>query len=326
MSIELGEGRRPEEIRAVPLRHPGRWAATIVMLVLVAMFVHDVINNPRWQWRVVASYFWSPPIISGVEKTLALTAVVMVLGVVLGVILAVMRLSPNPVLTGLAWVYIWFFRGTPVYVQILFWYSIAVLMPTISLGIPFGPEFVHLNSNTVITAFAAALLGLGLNEAAYYAEIVRAGIISVDHGQFEAAQSLGMRRTTLMRRIVLPQAMRVIVPPTGNETISMLKTSSLASAVTFAELFFQAQNIQARTYEVMPLFVVASVWYLMMTTVLTIGQFYVERYYARGSSYALPPTPIQKIRHNLTTLRRTPFSASSAAEPFASDSPGLRND
>jgi polar amino acid transport system permease protein len=318
MMTELGEGHRPEEIRAVPLRHPGRWVATVVMLVLVAMFVHDVITNPRWQWRVVGSYFWAPPILSGVEMTLELTAVVMVLGVVLGVILAVMRLSPNPVLTSTAWTYIWFFRGTPVFVQILFWYNIAVLMPTISIGVPFGPEFVHLSANTVVTPFVAALLGLGLNEAAYYAEIVRAGIISVDHGQFEAAQSLGMRRTTLMRRIVLPQAMRVIVPPTGNETISMLKTSSLASAATFAELFFQAQQIQARTFEVMPLFVVASVWYLIMTTVLTIGQFYVERHYARGSSYALPPTPIQKIRHNLTTLRRTPFSASSEEAPFAS--------
>jgi polar amino acid transport system permease protein len=243
----------------------------------------------------------------------------MLLGVVLGVVLAVMRLSPNPILSGAAWIYIWFFRGTPVLVQILFWYSIAALLPVISLGVPFGPEFVHLNANTVVTPLVAALLGLGLNEGAYYAEIVRAGIISVDHGQFEAAQSLGMRRTTLMRRIVLPQAMRVIVPPTGNETISMLKTSALASVATYPELLYQTQNIQARTYQVIPLFVMASLWYLLMTTVLTIGQFYVERYYARGSSYALPLTPLQKIRRNLTTLRRTPFSADAQTELFSSD-------
>jgi polar amino acid transport system permease protein len=161
----------------------------------------------------------------------------------------------------------------------------------------------------------AALLGLGLNEGAYYAEIVRAGIISVDHGQFEAAQSLGMRRAQLMRRIVLPQAMRVIVPPTGNETISMLKTSSLAVVVTYPELLYQTENIADRTYQIIPLYIMASFWYLLLTTVLTIGQYYVERYYARGSSYALPPTPIQKLRRNLTTLRRVPFSTSTLGEP-----------
>jgi len=227
---------------------------------------------------------------------------------VLGVLFAVMRLSPNPILSGAAWLYIWFFRGTPVYVQLLFWYVIAVLQPTISIGIPFGPEFVHMSANTIVTPFVAALLGLGLNEGAYYAEIVRAGILSVDHGQFEAAQSLGMRRAPLMRRIVLPQAMRVIVPPTGNETISMLKTTSLAVVVTYPELLYQTENIAARTFETIPLYIMASFWYLLMTTVLTMGQYYVERYYARGTSYALPPTPIQRIRRNLTTLRRVPFS------------------
>ena len=314
MTIENNEGHRLEDIRAVPLRHPGRWAATVAMLLLAAMFVHDVITNPRWQWRVVVSNFWTPPVVSGVERTLELTAIVMVVGVLLGVLLAVMRLSPNPILTGAAWIYIWFFRGTPVFVQILFWYSISALQPTISLGIPFGPEFVTWQANSLVTPLVAAILGLGLNEAAYYAEIVRAGIISVDHGQFEAAQSLGMRRPTLMRRIVLPQAMRVIVPPTGNETISMLKTSALASAATFPELLYQTENIQARTYQVIALYVMASMWYLLMTTVLTIGQYYVERHYARGSSYALPATPWQRIRRNLTTLRRVPFTTSAAGD------------
>jgi polar amino acid transport system permease protein len=309
VTFEGNEGHRPEEIRAVPLRHPGRWAATVVMLVLAAMFVHDVTTNPRWQWRDVASNFLTAPILSGVERTLELTVIVMVVGVVLGVILAVMRLSPNPVLTSGAWLYIWFFRGTPVFVQILFWYAISALQPTISLGIPFGPEFVTWQANSLVTPLVAAILGLGLNEAAYYAEIVRAGILSVDHGQFEAAQSLGMRRPTLMRRIVLPQAMRVIVPPTGNETISMLKTSSLASVATYPELLYQTQNIQARTYVIIPLYVMASIWYLLMTTVLTIGQYYVERHYARGTSYQLPPTPFQRVKRNLTTLRRVPFSA-----------------
>lgn len=310
MTVGSVEGHRPEEIRAVPLRHPGRWVATGILLVLAAMLVHDIVTNPGFGWGVVGSYFFATPVVDGVEKTLELTFVAMAVGVVLGVLFAVMRLSPNPILSGAAWLYIWFFRGTPVYVQLLFWYVIAVLQPTISLGIPFGPEFVHMSANSIVTPFVAALLGLGLNEGAYYAEIVRAGILSVEHGQFEAAQSLGMRRTPLMRRIVLPQAMRVIVPPTGNETISMLKTTSLAVVVTYPELLYQTENIAARTYETVPLYIMASFWYLLMTTVLTMGQYYVERYYARGTSYALPPTPIQRLRRNLTTLRRVPFSPS----------------
>ena len=310
MTIDSVEGHRPEEIRAVPLRHPGRWVATAILLVLAAMLVHDIVTNPRFGWGVVGNYFFATPVVDGVEKTLELTFVAMATGVVLGVLFAVMRLSPNPILSGAAWLYIWFFRGTPVYVQLLFWYVIAVLQPTISIGIPFGPAFVTMSANSIVTPFVAALLGLGLNEGAYYAEIVRAGILSVDHGQFEAAQSLGMRRTPLMRRIVLPQAMRVIVPPTGNETISMLKTSSLAVVVTYPELLYQTENIAARTFETIPLYIMASFWYLLMTTVLTMGQYYVERYYARGTSYALPPTPIQRIRRNLTTLRRVPFSPS----------------
>ena len=309
------EGHHPEEIRAVPLRRPGRWVATLVILVLVAMFVHDVIQNPRWQWPVVGSYFFAPPVVAGVERTLELTAIVMLVGVVLGVVMAVMRLSPNPVLSSTAWGYIWFFRGTPVYVQILFWYAISALMPTISLGIPFGPRLLTGTTNSIVTPLVAAILGLGLNEAAYYAEIVRAGILSVDHGQFEAAQSLGMRRATLMRKIVLPQAMRVIVPPTGNETISMLKTSALASVATYPELLYETELIQARTYEIIPLFVMASLWYLLVTTVLTMGQYYVERYYARGTSYALPLTPVQRLRRNLSTLRRVPFTPITNGEP-----------
>ena len=309
------EEHRPEDIRAVPMRHPGRWAATAVLLVLAAMLVHDAVTNRRFGWGIVDSYFLSPPIVQGVEKTLELTFIAMAVGVVLGVMFAVMRLSPNPILSGAAWLYIWFFRGTPVYVQLLFWYFISYLQPTISLGVPFGPEFVHMSANTIVTPLVAAILGLGLNEGAYYAEIVRAGILSVDHGQFEAAQSLGMRRAQLMRRIVLPQAMRIIVPPTGNETISMLKTTSLAVVVTYPELLYKTQNIIAATYEPIPLLIMASFWYLLMTTVLTIGQYYVERYYARGSSYALPLTPLQKIRRNLTTLRRVPFSASTTGEP-----------
>ena len=294
----------------MPLRHPGRWAAAAVLLVLAAMLAHNMLTNPRWQWGVIRSNLFSPPIVSGAENTIKITIFAMAIGVILGILLAVMRLSPNQVLSSAAWLFIWFFRGTPVYLQLTFWYAISSLFPTFSLGVPFGPEFVHLSANTIITPLVAGLLGLGLNEGAYYAEIVRAGILSVDHGQFEAAQSLGMRRATLMRKIVLPQAMRVIVPPTGNELNNMLKTTSLLVVVTYPELMYQTTNDAARTFEAIPFYVGACMWYLFMTTLLTIGQFYVERYYARGSSYALPPTPIQRMRRNLTTLRRIPFSAS----------------
>jgi polar amino acid transport system permease protein len=200
------------------------------------------------------------------------------------VALAVMRLSSNPLVSGGSWLYIWFFRGTPVLVQLLFWYNVSALYPKIALGIPFGPALVHLNANTLITPFAAAILGLGLNEGAYMAEIVRAGLISVPEGQTDAAQSLGMTRLQTMRRIVLPQAMRVIIPPTGNETISMLKTTSLVSAIAVADLLFAAEGIYSSNFKTIQLLIVASIWYIVCTSVLYVGQYYLERYYGRGSS------------------------------------------
>jgi polar amino acid transport system permease protein len=195
-----------------------------------------------------------------------------------------MRLSPNPLVSGASWLYILFFRGTPVLVQLLFWYNIAALYPKIALGVPFGPALVHPDANTLITAFRAAVLGLGLNEGAYMAEIMRAGIISVDPGQSDAARSLGMTRLQTMRRIVLPQAMRVIIPPTGNETISMLKTTSLASVITVTELLYSAQLIYSANFKPIPLLIVVSIWYLVCTSVLYVGQHYLERYYGRGTA------------------------------------------
>ena len=274
-----------------------------VILVLAAALARSMATNSRFGWSVVGHYFLSRPILDGVAVTLELTAVAMAIGIAGGVVLAVMRLSPNPLVSGASWLYIWFFRGTPVLVQILFWFNITALYPRIPIGIPFGPELTHFNANSLITTFVAAMLALGLNEAAYMAEIVRAGIISVSEGQTEAAQALGMTRLQTMRRIVLPQAMRVIVPPTGNETISMLKTSSLASTIALVELLYAAQQIYARTYETIPLLIVASIWYLIMTTVLSIGQYYLERYYGRGASRRLPETPLQRLRRNLFTVR-----------------------
>ena len=228
----------------------------------------------------------------------------MVIGIVLGVILALMRLSPNFLLSGASWIYIWLFRGTPVLVQILFWYFIAALYPTIDLGIPFGPSFIHLDANSLITKFVAGMLALGLNEGAYMSEIVRAGIISVDEGQTDAAQALGMTRLQTMRRIVLPQAMRVIIPPTGNETISMLKTTSLVAFIALGDLLTQARNIYSENYKTIQLLIVASIWYLAMTSVLSVGQYYLERYYGRGSTREQSLTLLQHIRQNITRVAR----------------------
>ncbi|MBI5105196.1 MAG: amino acid ABC transporter permease [Solirubrobacterales bacterium] len=295
---------RPEEIRAVPVRHPGRWIASALVLLLIVVAVHSVATNPRFGWGTVGDYLFDARILRGLALTLELTAIAMVVGIALGVLLAVMRLSPNPLVAGTSSFYIWLFRGTPVLVQILFWSFISALYPRISLGVPFGgPELVSGNANTIITPFVAAVLALGLNEGAYMAEIVRAGILSVDEGQSEAAQALGMTRLQTMRRIVLPQAMRVIIPPTGNETISMLKTTALVSVIATQELLYSAQLIYAVNYRQIPLLLVASIWYLTVTSVLSVGQYYIERHFGRGTSRGPRMTPWQRLRMNLRYIR-----------------------
>jgi polar amino acid transport system permease protein len=285
------------EMMIKPARHPGRWVATAFVALLVAMLVHTLFTNPRFEWSIVGQYFTSDTILLGVRRTLELTAIAMVSGVALGVMLAVMRLSPNPILSSASWLFVWFFRGSPLLVQLLLWYNLSALFPDITLGIPFtGPDFVALDANVLITPYLAALLGLGLNEAAYSAEIIRAGIISIDHGQTEAAQSIGMSRGRLLRRVVLPQAMRVIIPPLGNDTINMLKMSALVSIIAVPELLFAAQTIYTRTFETIPLLLVAVIWYLIIVSVLSVIQYYIERYFARGGSRNLPLTPLQSVR------------------------------
>ncbi|HXD54771.1 MAG TPA: amino acid ABC transporter permease [Solirubrobacteraceae bacterium] len=299
---DTGGAGRPEEIRAVPVRRPGRWIAAAVVLVLAASIVRSIATNPRFEWHVVGSYLFDERILEGLRITLELTVIAMAIGIVLGMLLAVMRLSPNPLVSGSSWLYIWFFRGTPVLVQIIFWYYISALYPKIDLGVPFGPSFIHGDANTLIKAFTAAILALGLNEGAYMAEIVRAGIISVEEGQSDAARSLGMTRLQAMRRIVLPQAMRVIIPPTGNETISMLKTTSLVSVIAVGDLLYAAQSIYSINFKTIPLLIVASIWYLAVTSLLYVGQFYLERHYGRGASRELPPTPIARLREAMTLV------------------------
>jgi polar amino acid transport system permease protein len=286
---ELSEERtgRPEDIKAVPVRRPGRWIASAIVIAVVASIVRSVATNKRFEWHVVGQYLFDSRILHGVVVTLELTALSMVIGIALGIAFAVMRLAANPLVGGVSWFYIWFFRGTPLLVQLLFWFNIAALYPSIDLGIPFGPSFVHLNANSLITPYAAALLGLGLNEGAYMAEIVRAGIISVDEGQTHAAQSLGMTRLQIMRLIVLPQAMRVIIPPTGNEAISMLKNTSLVIVIgSVFDLLFETQQIYNANFKTIPLLIVASIWYLAMTSVAYVGQYFIERRFGRGFSRA----------------------------------------
>lgn len=280
----------PEQIVAVPVRHPGRWIAAGVMLVLAAMLVNSLVTNPAWRWDVVWDFLFSNRVLSGLWVTIELTLLAMVIGVVLGIVIAVMRLSANPIVSTIAWLYAWFFRGTPVLVQVIFWSFIAILYPVLSLGVPFGPEFVYFDSNLLIPIFAGAVLGFGLNEAAYMSEIVRAGILSVDPGQTEAAEALGMSRLKILRRIVLPQAMRVIIPPTGNETISMLKTTSLASVIAVGDLFTQVQLIYGGNLQQVPLLVVASIWYLVLTSLLSVVQYFIERRFSRGT------VPVRKAR------------------------------
>ncbi|MGH3329328.1 MAG: amino acid ABC transporter permease [Streptomycetales bacterium] len=256
--------------------------AAAVIAVLVAMAVHTWLTNPRYNWSEQAKYLFAEPVLIGVRNTLWLTVAAMTVGILLGTVLAVMRLSPNPVLSGASWLYIWVFRGTPLYTQLLMWGSIGALYPQLGLGIPFGPEFVTADTQSLYSAAAAAALGLSLNEAAYMAEIVRAGILSVDPGQLEAAHALGMTRGQTTRRIVLPQAMRIIVPPTGNETLAKLKDTSLVVAIPYFDLTYSVVNIYARTYQIIPMLIMACIWYLFLSSLFMIGQHFIERHYERG--------------------------------------------
>lgn len=273
----------PNRIHARPLPHRGRWIAAVVLVVLAVAALRSVVTNPRFDWPIFFRYLRDVKVISGLGWTLLLTVASMAIAIVLAVTLAVMRNSVNPILQAVSWFYIWIFRGTPIYTQLVFWGLLSVLYPKFSLGVPFGPQWFAIDTNVVLSAFRAAVLGLALNEAAYLAEIVRSGLTSVDPGQTEAAMVLGMKPGQILRRIVLPQAMRVIVPPTGNEAIGMLKTTSLVLAVPFTlDLQFATESIANTIYKPIPLLLVAAFWYLLITTVLMVGQHYLERYYGRG--------------------------------------------
>jgi polar amino acid transport system permease protein len=271
-----------KDLPTIPARHPGRRIASVIVLLLVAQVIYSVVTNPRFKWDVVGEYMFSDIILSGVRLTIGLTVIAQILGIVVGIGLAVMRLSPNATVARVAWVYLWFFRGTPLLVQLIFWYNISALYPEFTIGLPFLEPFASFNANDLITPLAVAILGLGLNEGAYMAEIVRGGILGVDSGQSQAAKALGMTHSQTLRRIVLPQAVRLILPPTGNQTILMLKTTSLVSVLALADLLYSAQSIYTRTFQTIPLLVVVSVWYITITSILTVGQTMLERKLSDG--------------------------------------------
>ena len=272
-----------EETHFVSLKHPWRIAGIVVVILIALLIVITVATNERFQWDIVVSYLFDPKIISGLGMTIFLTFVAMVIGLLLGVVIAVMRTSASRTLRYSSGFYVWFFRGTPVLVQLVFWYNLAYLFPNLTIGIPFLDPILSVNTNDVITPLLAAVLGLGLNEGAYLAEIIRAGILSVSTGQREAATSIGMTRFQAFRRVILPQAMRVIIPPTGNETIGMLKSTSLVSVIALSDLMYSAQSIYSRTFEVIPLLLTASIWYLVLTSLLSVGQARIENHFGRGA-------------------------------------------
>ncbi len=290
--------RPPAALVAVPVRYYGRWAGAAMVLAALLYLLWRLTHLPQIDYQTIPRFLFKPPILRGLQETIVLSLVAQSIGILLGIALAVMRLSRNPVLSAVSWLYIWFFRGTPLIVQILFWFNgLLFLVRTVTIAIPFtGVQLYSAPARDVITGFTAAILALSLNEGAYMAEIVRAGILAVDRGQTEAAAALGMTGGLTMRRIVLPQAMRVILPPTGNEFISMLKNTALVVVIGGGELLSVSTHIYSQSGKIFELLVVASIWYLVLTSLASIGQYYLERRFSRGDARELVPTPLQRLR------------------------------
>ena len=280
-SLEASFERGP--IRAVKLKHPWRTVIAVVIIIFAVLFIIDASQRTAYDWPSVGKYIFDRRVSEAALNTLQLTIYSMVIAVTLGIILAVMRLSPNPVFKSVAWFYLWVFRGTPVYVQLVFWGLLAIIYQSIDIGIPFMQPWVSFQTTAALNTFTLAVIGLALNEAAYMAEIVRAGLLAVDRGQEEAATALGMTWFQTMQRVVIPQSMRVIIPPTGNEVISMLKTTSLVTAVPYSfDLYTRTRDISAETFNPIPMLLVASIWYLLFTSILMVGQYFLEKRFARG--------------------------------------------
>lgn len=316
MTVDLGSPRRTTPTlapgdadllgaRLVPRRKPGQWISAALVLVLVALVLRSMVTNPHYQWDVVGHFFLRPSILDGLVLTLWLTAAVLVCGYLIGIVLAVMRLSDNPVLTSVSFVYVWLFRSVPPLVQLLFWFELSSLYPTLSLSIPGVKTFATVETAHLFTGILAAFVGLTLDVAAFAAEIVRGGLLAVDPGQTEAAKSLGLGKRRIFRRIVLPQAMPSIIPASGNLLIGMLKATSIVSVIAVQDLLYSVQLIYNQNYLIIPLLLVATIWYIILTTLLSIGQFFVERHYARGRDGGTTRGLWQVTRGNLPLRSRT---------------------
>ena len=282
-AIQYDQDDESDSIQAIRLKHPWRNLFSVVILLLLALFFIDASQRPAYDWNAFGEYLFDGRIVQAAGVTLQLTVYSMVIAIALGILLAIMRQSPNPIFRSVSLVFIWLFRGTPVYVQLVFWGLLTTIYRSVQFGIPFQKPWLQFETIDLVDVFWIAVIGLALNEAAYMAEIVRAGLLSVDTGQVEAATALGLTWSKTMRKIVIPQAMRIIIPPTGNEVISMLKTTSLVTAVPFSlDLYTRSRDISAETLNPIPLLLVASVWYLLFTSLLMVGQYFLERRFARG--------------------------------------------
>ena len=291
------------------LRHWGRWLSGLLILVVLGALVH-AISQGQINWEIVPGQLVEPVMLEGVRNTITLAVVAQVGAVAIGVALALMRRSRNPVLRAVAFGYIWVFRGLPVLLQIILWYNIALIFPRITVAVPFTDLYlIDQASNTLVTAFLAALLGLGLNESAYMAEIVRAGLTSVDPGQTEAAQAIGLPPGRALRRVVLPQAMRVIIPPTGNNFINMIKGTSLASVIGFIEITKASQNLSSQSLAVIENLIAGAIWYLVIVSIANVGQYVLERHYNASTRVAGNGRLLRMVGRSLRTppmVRTTP--------------------
>ncbi|MDI9914184.1 amino acid ABC transporter permease [Rhodococcus sp. IEGM 1379] len=292
------------ELPVTPARYPWRLVGGATVLLLLAMFVSGLLTNPAWDWKTFSEWLFEKSIMNAVLLTLQLTLFGGVIGFAGGVVLAMMRLSSNPILRATSWSYVWLFRSIPLIVQLLFWGNISYLYSTLSIGIPFGPSFAEIPTLHLISGVGAAIIGLSLHESAYAAEIVRSGILSVDQGQLEAGTALGIPKFRQFRRIIFPQAMRTILPNAANLIISLLKGTSVVYVLAIGELFYQVQVIYGGSGQIVPLLMVASVWYVILVSVMSVGQFYLERHFSKGALRTLPPTPLQKLRMQMTTLTK----------------------
>lgn len=296
-------GEQAATLRIVPVRHPWRWGAIAIALVLTAQLVHALVTNPSLDWATFSQFVFAPSVLHGVWVTLQLTAFAGLVGFTGGVVLALMRLSRSLLLRSIAGGYVWVVRSVPLLVQVLFWFNLSYLYTRLSIGVPFGPEFLSFETNHLVSSMSAAVIALSVNEAAFASEIVRAGVLAVGHGQLEAAAALGIPKHRQLVRIVLPQAMRTIAPNAANLLISLFKNTSIVSVMAIMELFYTVEVIYGRTARVVPMLLVATVWYLVLTTCLSVLQYYVERHYAKGSARVLLPTPAERVRRVIRSIR-----------------------